>query len=362
LNKGSSGCPFFFGGGVVRVPIFDGHNDVLLRLWLKKSAFAHQDFLNGDGLGHLDLPRLRAGGMAGGLFAVFSPPNSESDDDDDMNPPLAGAISQAWATETLTAMQDILRNITTHSNGAVRLCLSVSDIRGAMANEATAVVFHIEGAEAIGPDLEGLQALYDMGLRSLGPVWSRPNVFGEGVPFRFPSTPDTGNGLTAAGRRLVLECNRLGIAVDLSHLNEKGFWDVAKISAAPLIASHSNVHAVAPSSRNLTDAQIKAVGESGGIIGLNFAVIFLREDGRRDRNTNPETLLRHLDRLIALAGEDCVGLGSDFDGADVPNFIGDAGGLQHLVGAMEAHGYGASLIEKIAYRNWLSVLERTWGQ
>jgi membrane dipeptidase len=342
-------------------PIFDGHNDVLLRLWLKKTQHAEKDFITGDGLGHIDLPRMQAGGMVGGLFAIFSPDTHDDPDNDDPNPPYAGSISQRSAKKSLTEMRALLDAIIAESAGKVRLCTSVAEIRASIASEAAAVVFHIEGAEAIGADLDGLHALHAQGLRSLGPVWSRPNVFGHGVPFRFPSSPDTGPGLTDAGKQLVTECNRLRIAVDLSHITEKGFWDVATLSTAPLIASHSNAHAVAASSRNLTDDQIKAIAASGGIIGLNFATGFLREDGRWNRDTPIDIMLRHLDHLLALAGEDCVALGSDFDGARIPNAINDAAGLQNLVSAMEAHGYGAALIRNIASENWFRVLERIWG-
>src|SRR5204862_5975253 len=107
-----------------------------------------------------------------------------------------------------------------------------------------AAILHFEGAEPIDSQLNALEVFYRAGLRSLGLVWSRPNAFGEGVPFRFPSSPDTGPGLTAAGRELVRECNRLGILVDLSHLNERGFWDVADVTTAPLVATHSNAHAL----------------------------------------------------------------------------------------------------------------------
>ena len=122
-----------------------------------------------------------------------------------------------------------------------------------------AAVLHIEGAEAIDPELDALEVLHAAGLRSLGPVWSRPNLFGHGVPFRFPSSPDTGPGLTDAGKALVRACNELRLMLDLSHLNEAGFWDVAALSQAPLVASHSNAHALCPCSRNLTDKQLDAI-------------------------------------------------------------------------------------------------------
>jgi microsomal dipeptidase-like Zn-dependent dipeptidase len=114
------------------------------------------------------------------------------------------------------------------------------------------------------------------GLRSLGPVWSLSNAFGHGVPFLCPSSPDTGPGLTDVGKELTRACNRLRILIDLSHLNERGFWDVAAISKAPLVATHSNAHALSPHSRNLTDKQLTAIGETGGMVGVNFATSYLR--------------------------------------------------------------------------------------
>lgn len=134
-----------------------------------------------------------------------------------------------------------------------------------------------------------------------------------------------------------------------------------KLSDAPLVATHSNVHHLCPVSRNLTDKQLHAIRESDGMVGLNYAVCFLREDGENNADTPFEVMLRHLDYLLEHLGEDRVGLGSDFDGAMIPKDIKTADGLPRLVAAMRTHGYGEPLIEKIAYRNWLRVLKKTWG-
>ena len=111
--------------------------------------------------------------------------------------------------------------------------------------------------------------------------------------------------------------------IDLSHLNEKGFWDVARLSDAPLVATHSNAHAICPHSRNLTDKQLAAIRESRGMVGVNFATSFIRPDGRRNDDTPLEEMIRHMDHLIEHVGVDGVGLGSDFDGATIPAEIGD---------------------------------------
>jgi membrane dipeptidase len=343
-------------------PVFDGHNDLLLRLWLKKSEQAVTEFVAGDGKGHMDLPRMVTGGFAGGLFAIYVPsPDDRQPDDNDVNPPLAHAVQVAAALQPAIEMASLLHRMERETGGRFRICRSVAEIRTAMAEGAIAAVMHIEGAECIDTKFHALDVFHASGLRSLGPVWSRPNAFGHGVPFRFPSTPDTGPGLTEAGKELVRRCNDMRIVIDLSHLNAQGFWDVQKISRAPLIATHSNAHALCASSRNLTDDQIRAIGDSGGMIGLNFANGFLRTDGSWRGDTPFAVMLSHLDHLMELAGPDHVGLGSDFEGARIPQGVGDVTGLPRLVTAMAEHGYDAATIEQLCFGNWLAVLERTWG-
>lgn len=351
--------------------IFDGHNDLLLRL-LREPERRQAIWLDGEGRGHLDLPRMKAGGFAGGFFAIWIPsppePGMEGVDINAMmdNPPFDLSLPAPVPFEAAAAVAlreaALLMWMERSSAGAFRIVRTAAEVRACLASGIIAGIMHMEGAEAIGPDLCELHAWHAMGLRSLGPVWSRPTIFGHGVPFRFPASPDTGPGLTEAGRRLVRECNALRIMIDLSHLNEKGFDDVAALSDAPLVATHSNAHAVTPSTRNLTDRQLRMIGETGGIAGLNYATSFLRPDGRRDPALDWDIMLRHLDRMIETAGEDHVGLGSDFDGATVPEVMGDVTGLPRLVDAMRAHGYDEPLIRKLAHENWIAVLERTWGE
>jgi membrane dipeptidase len=238
----------------------------------------------------------------------------------------------------------------------------VKDIRKAMASGIFAAVLHIEGCEAIGADLAALDVLYAAGLRSLGPVWSRHNIFGHGVPFAFPSSPDTAPGLTEAGFALVRECNRLGIMIDLAHITEKGFWDVAETSDQPLVASHSNAHALTPVARNLTDRQLDAIRERRGLVGVNYATAMLRPDGRSDADTPLSDMIRHIDYLVNRVGIDCVALGSDFDGATIPEEIGDASGNQRLIAALRQAGYGAEDLTKMASENWLRILASAWRE
>ena len=338
-----------------RIPIFDGHNDVVSRLYRRGGVDAASAFLDGEDECHLDLRKARRGGFAGGLFAIFVPSPGRKE----ATSPRALEVMDAQ--RVVFAMASLLFRIERESQGRVRFCRNAVDIESSLADDVLAAVLHIEGAEAIDADFAILDVLYAAGLRSLGPVWSRPNVFGHGVPFRCPSSPDTGPGLTDLGKALIGACNRLRILIDLSHLNERGFWDVAAISNAPLVATHSNAHALSPHSRNLTDRQLAAIGKTGGLVGVNFAVSFLRPDGRRDKNTPIDLIIRHIEHLLEHAGEDNVGFGSDFDGTEIPAELGNAAGLQILVQEMRKRGFGRPLIEKVCFRNWLRVLARTWG-
>jgi membrane dipeptidase len=343
-------------------PIFDGHNDVLLRLYKSASGDPVSDFLEGEEAGHIDLKKARAGSLVGGLFALYSPSATKTRlPDGQPSPALPAPLSLEDARNSIVGELAILLKIERASKGAVAVCRTVAEIKSAIARKALAVVVHIEGADAIDADLNFLEVLYGAGLRSLGPVWSRTNIFGHGVPFRFPSSPDTGDGLTAAGENLVRVCNEMKILIDLSHITEKGFWDVARLSKAPLIATHSNAHALCPSPRNLTDKQLAAIRDTGGLVGLNFATGFLRPDGRMSPDTDIDLMVRHLDYLIDKLGEDRVGLGSDFDGATVPEKIGSAAGLPVLMDALRAKGYSQPLLTKLGSGNWLDVLERTIG-
>jgi membrane dipeptidase len=238
---------------------------------------------------------------------------------------------------------------------------SIVDVDVAEHSGPPVAVLHLEGAEAIDPDLESLERWYAAGLRSLGLVWSRPNAFGHGVPFTAPSSPDTGPGLTPAGMALVARCSELGILVDLSHLNEAGFWDVARQEAGPLVASHSGVHAIAPRSRNLTDRQLDQIGATGGLVGIVFAPPFLRPDFADDTDTELSLIVEHARYVADRIGVAHVALGSDFDGTSVPAALGDVTGLPRLLDALADGGFSASEISAIAWGNWRRVLAAWWA-
>jgi membrane dipeptidase len=317
--------------------VFDGHNDVLL---------ADRSFADASEQGELDLERARAGGFAGGFFAIFAPhpagyERQDRGPDTLPEPPVEHpyALERTWAG--MRKLLDLERA------GALRIVRSPDDLE---LDGTVRAVMHIEGAEAIDPELALLPGLHACGLRSLGITWSRPNAFGHGVPFRNPSSPDTGPGLTDAGRALVRACEELGILVDLAHLNECGFWDVAAISERPLVVTHACANALVPSSRNLTDAQLGAVGESGGVAGICFH--------REDCGPRREDIARQVHYVAERIGPEHVALGSDFDGALMPDGMRGAQDLPLVLDDLRALGWAEDDLALAAHENFLRVLRQ----
>ncbi|HEY1508585.1 MAG TPA: dipeptidase [Solirubrobacteraceae bacterium] len=340
------------------IAVFDGHNDALTRE-------DHALLVDGRPDGHLDLPRMRAGGVRGAIFAVFTP--SADDDDfelverDDgvvefaMSPPVSHVTAAAYASAAAGRLLALERA------GHVRIAREASDLDATHDDDGPpAAVLHLEGAEAIDSALESLDLWYAAGLRSLGPVWSRPNAFAHGVPFVSPSSPDTGPGLTDAGKGLVGRCAELGILVDVSHLNEAGFWDLARLELGPIVSSHSAVHALCPTSRNLTDRQLDAIGESGGLVGIVFACPFLRPDFADDPDTPLELIATHARYVADRIGVEHVALGSDYDGATIPAPLGDVAGTPRLLDALRGAGFGDADLAAVGWDNWRRVLGAWW--
>jgi membrane dipeptidase len=343
---------------VPTIPVFDGHNDALTRA-------DHAQLASGRSGGHLDLPRMRAGGIQGAIFAVFTPSEDEHEEpvprDDgviefEMAPEVDHPTAAAYATAAAGRLLALERA------GAVVVARTIDDVDRARDGEGPpATVLHLEGAEAIDPGLEALETWYAAGLRSLGPVWSRPNAFARGVPFVFPSSPDIGPGLTPAGRELVRRCAELGILVDLSHLNEAGFWDIAGLEAGPLVASHAGAHAVAAASRNLTDAQLDAIAATDGLVGIVFACSFLRPDFADTPDTPIELIARHARYVAERIGVRHLAFGSDFDGTTIPAAVADAAGMPGVLDALRSVGFTDAELVEIGWNNWRRVLDAWWG-
>jgi membrane dipeptidase len=353
-------------------PIIDGHNDTLLDIYRPRERAA-RDFFAASETGHIDLPRSQAGGLGGGFFAIFTPnqkptatPQAEKKNAPPVDPakgyrtPLPPQVNSQYALQFVVGMMDLLFQWEAQSQGQMKVVRTAQEMADCLAQGTLAAILHIEGAEAIDPEMKALRVFYQAGLRSIGIVWSRPNIFGHGVPFNFPAGPDIGPGLTDAGKTLVRACNELGILIDLSHLNEKGFWDVAELSDAPLVATHSGAHALAATPRNLTDKQLDAVARSGGMVGVNFHVGFLRKDGDFRAETSLALIADHVDYMVQRMGIDHVGLGSDFDGATMPQDMKDVAGLPKLMAELQSRGYDQDALTKIAHGNWLRVLQATW--
>jgi membrane dipeptidase len=331
--------------------VFDGHNDVLGRM--QAAGDPPERFVTGRPEGQLDLPRAQAGGLAGGLFAI----NAPSAMDGDRGEPLGHGEAAAFTLGALGRAHALAAA----ARGTVRVVVDAGELDRCREDGALAMVLHLEGAEAIDTDLAALDAWHAAGVRSLGLVWSRPSAFGHGVPFRFPSSSDTGPGLTDAGRALVRRCAQLRIAVDVSHLNAAGFADVVRLGAGPIIASHCGCHALCAASRNLTDDQLREVARGEGIVGIVYTPPFIRADGREDPDTPVEAIVAHVRHALDVAGIDHVGLGSDFDGALMPRDLPTVDALPRLIDALRDAGLTAAEVERIAWGNWRRVLARAWG-
>jgi membrane dipeptidase len=348
------------------IPIFDGHNDTIQKIGEGKRSF----FRRSTG-GHVDLPRAHEGGMIGGCFAIFCPDPDEdvaqmekdgfSPSDKKKFPSLP--LEFGYAYNSMVEQLLGLYRIVGESDGEVAIVRTTNDIRYNMGSDIFSIEIHMEGADAIDDDLHSLEWLYMAGLRSLGIVWSRPNNFGSGVPIKRTGSPDVGPGLTDLGKALVRACNELGILIDVSHLNEKGFWDVVNTTTNPIVASHSNANALAPAVRNLTDKQLDAIRDSNGLVGINYHCGFLRSDGAsKPAETSLSLIADHLIYVADRIGIDGVALGSDFDGAAMPGDLKDAAGLPRLIDELRSRGFDDESLRKIGYENWLRVFDATWVQ
>ena len=326
-------------------PIFDGHEDFITQA---KSGHGGgviprpvRDLLARSSEGHVDLPRAMEGGLGGCFTSIWL-----SNERAEMNA-LAYAIDE---------MNDVFQ-VADRSEGRFRVCRTVPEIRKAWDEEAFASVFMLEGADPISCSLKELRIFYELGMRLLAPCWSRSTIFAHGVAFA-GSLPET--GLTDLGRQLVHECDRLGIILDVSHINPAGFWDLVRESKNPIVASHSCVKAISPHVRNLDDAQIRALAAKGGTIGINFANIFLRPDMEHGDDAPIDLILQHFDYIVNLAGDAHVSFGTDFDGTDIPAAVKDATGLPLVLRGLKQRGYSDDALERICNGNFLRVAEAVW--
>ncbi len=310
--------------------VVDTHCDTILSMMRGERGLGER-----SDKGHLDLPRLREGGVAAQFFAVYIEPQFKPD---------------RGLQRALDVIDVLLRELEAFRD-QTELALSVADIRRIRSSGKVAAVLAIEGGEGIGGSLAHLRMLYRLGLRSLGLVWNQRNLIADGIAER-----RTGGGLTTFGVEVVQQCNELGIVVDVSHLTDPGFWHVAETCKGPFMASHSNARAVCDHPRNLMDDQIKALAAAGGVMGLNFAPAFVAP-----KDATLAQLLDHLDHIVSLVGPDHVGLGSDFDGIGAtPKGLEDATAFPRFTQALVDRGYSDEAIRKFLGENHLRVLKEVW--
>lgn len=281
-------------------------------------------------IGQVDLIRLKRGGVNVQFFAVF--------------------VSPGGNKNVLVRVREVIarfyREIAENPASIVPV-LNYRNLACGLAQGKIAALLAVEGGEVLAGSLGVLDSLYHLGVRSLTLTWNHRNELGDGIAVEQPG------GLTKFGMAVVKKMNRLGMLVDVAHLAAPGFWDVLKTSRQPIIASHANSYTLCPHPRNLKDEQIKALASSGGVMGLTFYPPFIHPDG-----PSLEKLLDHVDYIANLAGVDCIGLGSDFDGiSEVITELSDVSRLPVFTRRLLARGYSKEAIKKILGGNLLRVLK-----
>lgn len=316
-----------------KATVFDGHCDTILEVMNHKRSLGSKTFA-----GHLDIPRMKEGGVDVQFFAVFIEEIYKSD---------------RSLKRTLQLIDCFYKEIEKNQDD-ISLVTNYNQIEEVNRAGKIAAILSIEGGEALEGDLGVLRVLYRLGVRLLTLTWNQRNQIADGI-----GESRTGSGLTEFGLKVIDEMNRLGMLIDVSHLSETGFWDVIKRSKAPIVASHSNCYNLCPHPRNLKDEQIKALADKGSVIGITFVPNFLTQEKRR---TNVKDVVKHIDYLVEKVGVDCVGLGSDFDGTDsLPLGLEGVDKIPNITEGLLDRGYKEKGIKKILGENFLRVFKDVVG-
>ncbi len=237
---------------------------------------------------------------------------------------------------------------TLKNNENIQRVLTFDDIEKCIENKKVGALLALEGGEAIDGKMENLINLYNRGVRAMTLTWNWRNPIADGA-----GVEEDIIGLTDFGREVVLKMNEIGIAVDVSHLADKSFWDVCKVAKKPFIATHSNSRAICSHKRNLTDEQLKAMAERGCVTGLNMYSSFIVKDGRGTM----DDLFKHIDHIINVGGEDILGIGCDFDGIEsMPEGFTGVESIEMFLDKT-ADRYGERITEKISHQNFKRVLK-----
>ncbi|MDF2713394.1 MAG: rane dipeptidase [Paenibacillus sp.] len=310
----------FTAAGDQRLKIFDAHCDVLSKLLENPEL----DFAHGrEGL-DVTLERMLSAGICVQNFAVYLP--------------------QRWSSEFMHVLESIdLFHERILSHPQMRFIRTKSDLRLAWNGDRIGALLSLEGVDSLHGNLSYLRILYHLGVRTVGITWNRANWAADGV-----LEPRKG-GFTSPGLDLIKECNRLGLIMDVSHLSEKGFWELIEASHKPVIASHSNSSEICPRLRNLSDAQIGSLIQTGGVMGITFVPPFVSGE----QPVSMDQILLHIDHVCAMDGKRHIGFGSDFDG--IREWIvglEHAGKYDRLVNLLLKH-YREEDVELFVYGNWL---------
>jgi len=321
--------------------LIDIHGDIWTDVAIKRSL-GERDIIK-----RYHLERFRKGDMAGGTFIVWiDPPHTEERPKERFFEIIKYMCQEIWEN------QDILKVI-----------YSSKDFYHAVDEGKLAVILGMEGLSPLGEDPEGIYTLYQLGFRQISLTWNEQNAFATGT------RGDVNRGLTELGKRAIRIMEELGIILDVSHANDKTFWDIYEVATKPIIASHSNARGLCPVPRNITDEQIKAIGESGGLVGINAFNEFIHVD--RDKR-NVDYLINHIEHIVDLIGIDHVAFGFDFfeylEEDKSKSFIEDpyrgTPGIEdisqapNLIRKLQGRGFSKEDIEKISYRNFLNLMDR----
>lgn len=320
----------------------DLHCDTLMKLVLSDENI---DLASNDKTS-VDFKRLKEGNAMAQFFAIFLPDEEtygyykkEPVPDD----------------EYILKAVNILKESVGRNSDIIEMAFNADDIERNQKNNKMSAILTIEDGRSIDGKLEKIKKYYDMGIRLITLTWNYENSLG------FPNSNDPemmNKGLKPFGREAVEYMNELGILVDVSHLSDGGFYDVANISKKPFIASHSNARGISPHRRNLTDDMIRIIGEKGGVIGLNFCASFLNENVQGP-NSTIEMMIKHLNYIRNVGGEDVLALGTDLDGIEGNLEIDSCNKMPLLFDVLEKAGWSSKLIEKFAYENSLRVIKET---